>query len=229
MLSLKWGGLFLVLALAGCKDAAGPAVPKEDFSFKVQNEIQQTGTSPDSAQLAVRFSVSVPGDVPTADLSKIQQVDILWPNKYVRTPILSGFQADGDSLTATRILVDRTDGLLQGVYTLEVFFIDGQQITDTRYCDGNLLAAPTIDELVIDSTSVYMAWQPPSQYHRWHLYLKRVQPAPEEVVTDGVAGAGSGSRFKASFDFAFQPGATYVLIMEMENDCNHRVISLPVS
>jgi hypothetical protein len=117
------------LALAGCRSATAPVppVPEKVFSFEARNEIQQTGADPvdaGNAQVGVMFSVSLPDSVSPADLAKIQQVDVLWPNKYVRTPILGGFQVNGDSLTASQLLADRTDGLPKGFYTLEVQFTD---------------------------------------------------------------------------------------------------------
>lgn len=220
--------LCVSLVVAGCGDAAGPAVPKEDFSFKVQNEIQQAGANPANAQVAVRFSVSVPGDVPSADLAKIQEIDVLWPNNYVRTPILSGFQADGDSLTATRLLADRTDGLVEGSYTLEVQFTDGKQVTDQQYCDGRLLDPPTIDVLVADSAGVSIRWHAPSGFHYWSLYLERLQPAPATVLLTAVSGSASGGSMGAGFDYDFQPDETYALVMDLENTCNHREIRFPV-
>ncbi|HKJ92354.1 MAG TPA: hypothetical protein VJ957_04255 [Longimicrobiales bacterium] len=223
-----WWVLWVPLLLVGCKDAAGPAVPSQKFSFKAQNEIQQVGTDAASAQVAVRFSVSLRGDVDRADIAKIQQVDILWPNNYVRTPILSGFQPDGDSLTATRLLTDRTEGLPMGTYTLEVLCQDGQQIEDWQYCSGNLLSPPTINDLTTDSSSVYLAWNPPYQPHRWRLYIDRVQPAPTTTVTEDNQGTANGGSIRAAFDYDFQPDEAYNLVMEMEDACNLRVIRFPI-
>jgi hypothetical protein len=217
-----------VLTVAGCKDAAGPAVPEEDFSLKVQNEIQQNGVDPAGAQVAVRFSVSLPGDVSPTDVSKIQLVDILWPNNYVRTPILSGFQPDGDSLTATRLLPDRTEGLPAGTYTLEVLFQDGQQISDRVYCDGNMLGSPVVQSLTKDSASLQIAVGMPNQELHWTMYLERVQPAPDSVLVTLPGGFGGFGTLRAAFDYDFQPDEAYALVMELENLCNHRVVRIPL-
>lgn len=217
-----------VLTVAGCRDAAGPAVPEEDFSFKVQNEIQQTGSDPTDAQVAVRFSVSLPGDVPPTDVAKIQQVDILWPNNYVRTPIVSGFQPDGDSLVATRLLPDRTEGLPAGNYTLEVLFQDGQQISDFVYCDGVVLGAPTVQSLTMDSASLQIAVGMPNQQLHWSMDLVRVQPAPDSVVLTLPGAFGGGGTLRAVFDYDFQPDEAYALVVELENRCNHRTVRIPL-
>lgn len=228
MLRSKWGGLFVVLALAGCKSAVGPAVPAADFSFKAQNDITQTTIDGSSSQVAVRFTVSLPGDVDPADLAKIQSVDVLWPNNYIRTPILGAFEAEGDSLTATQLLTDRTDGLAQGIYTLEVTFVDGQTVTAQRLCDGAILSAPTISVLDVDSAGVSIHWRAPPVYHAWEIYLERTQPAPTTVVMPPITGSATGGTMGAGFDYAFQPDEAYDLVMEMENACNHRLIDLPI-
>jgi hypothetical protein len=226
------------LALAGCRSATAPVppVPEKVFSFEARNEIQQTGADPvdaGNAQVGVMFSVSLPDSVSPADLAKIQQVDVLWPNKYVRTPILGGFQVNGDSLTASQLLADRTDGLPKGFYTLEVQFTDGQKITKTQYCDGALLMGPDIQSFTVDSTGLQLAWwilPITGQTHTWRMYLERVQPPPDTVLLSLPGDTATGNdHMTEAFDYAFQPDEAYALVMDMENTCNHREVRIPIA
>jgi hypothetical protein len=228
MLSLKWRGLFVVLALAGCKGVMKPAVPASEFSLEAQNEITQTTIDGSNSQVAVRFTVSLPGNVPPADLAKIESMAVLWPDDNTRTPILGAFEAEGDSLRATQLLSDRPDGLSKGSYMLEVTFVDGQTTTIQTLCDGTILSAPAITVLNVDSTSVNMQWYAPPVYHMWEIYLERTQPAPTTVVVPPTTGTADGGSMQVGFNYAFQPDEAYDLVMELENTCNHRVIDLPI-
>ncbi|MEJ2679267.1 MAG: hypothetical protein P8174_09375 [Gemmatimonadota bacterium] len=206
------------LALAGCKSATAPVppVPEKAFSFRAWNEIQQTGVDPidgANAQVAAAFSVSLPDDVSPADLAKIQQVD-------------------GDSLTASQLLTDRTDGLPKGTYTLEVQFTDGQQITKTQFCDGALLMQPGVNSFTVDSTSLQITWwilPAGGQTHTWRMYLERVQPAPATVVLSLPGDTATDNDYVTeAFDYAFQPDEAYALVLDMENDCNHREVRISI-
>ncbi len=185
-----------------------------------------------NAQVAAAFSVSLPDTVSPTDLAKIQQVDVLWPNNYVRTPIPGGFQVNGDSLTASQLLTDRTDGLPKGPYTLEVQFTDGQKITKTQYCDGALLVQPAVNSFTVDSTGLQITWwilPVGGQTHTWRMYLERVQPAPATVVLSLPGDtATDNDHMTESSDYAFQPDEAYVLVLDMENDCNHREVRIPI-
>ncbi len=131
-------------------------------------------------------------------------------------------------LVAKRIL-ERDEGLLAGTYTLTVSFLDGQEVTKTRYYDGALLDSPEIGELIVDSTSISISWHAPDQAHDWTVWVKRSYPEPEEVVSpQPVTGhSGGGGGFGAGMDVDLEAGARYHVVLELENAFNRRTVLIP--